>query len=93
MVCMHLTSLAMLVVAQIILPFIRSQGLSYKSSVTCLQSQSFANTFKKVYGIHTDLVVQYKKNVWQMFVDRDCGLASPFLPNIECYKEPQERCP
>ena len=28
-----------------------------------------SNTFKKFYGRHTDLVGQYKKNVFQMFAD------------------------
>ena len=37
-----------------------SQG--YKVNLLC-------NTLKKLYGRHTDLVGQYKKNVCQMFAD------------------------
>ena len=69
MVSMHLSSFAMPVVAQIIVTFITPQGL-----VTRLLSQDYkvnrlSRTFKKIYGRHTDLVGQYKKNVCQMFAN------------------------
>ena len=48
--------------------------LCHKGLVTRLLSQGYkvnclSNTFKKFYGRHTDLVGQYKKNVYQMFAD------------------------
>ena len=46
----------------------------HRALVTRLLSQGYkvnrlSNTFKKIYGRHTDLVGQYKKNVCQMFAD------------------------
>ena len=46
----------------------------HRTLVTRLLSQGYkvnrlANTFKKFYGRHTDLVGQYKKNACQMFTD------------------------
>ena len=46
----------------------------HRALVTRLLSQGYkvnllSNTFKKLYGRHTDLVGQYKKNVCQMFAD------------------------
>ena len=46
----------------------------HRALVTRLLSQGYkvnrlSNTFKKFYGIHTDLVGQYKKNACQMFAD------------------------
>ena len=48
--------------------------LRHRALMTRLLSQGYKvnrlfNTFKKFYGRHTDLVGQYKKNVWQMFAD------------------------
>ena len=48
--------------------------LRHRAPVTRLLSQGYevnhlSNTFKKFYGRHTDLVGQYKKNVFQMFAD------------------------
>ena len=48
--------------------------LRHRGLVTRLLSQGYkvnrlTNTFKKSYGRHTDLVRQYKKNVFQMFAD------------------------
>ena len=48
--------------------------LRHRALVTRLLSQGYkvdplSKTFKKVYGRHTDLVGQYKKNVCQMFPD------------------------
>ena len=48
--------------------------LRYRALVTRLMSQGYkvdrlSNTFEKFYGRHTDLVGQYKKNVYQMFAD------------------------
>ena len=48
--------------------------LRHRALVTRLLSQGYkvnrlSNTFKKLYGRHTDLVGQYKKNVCQMFAD------------------------
>ena len=47
--------------------------LHHRALVTRLLSQAYkvnrlSNTFKKFYGRHTDLV-EYKKNVYQMFAD------------------------
>ena len=46
----------------------------YRALVTRLLSHGYkvnrlSNTFKKFYGRHTDLVGQYKKNVYQMLAD------------------------
>ena len=46
----------------------------HRALVTRLLSHGYkvnrlSDTFKKFYGIHTDLVGQYKKNVCQMFAD------------------------
>ena len=46
----------------------------HRALVTRLLSQGYkvnrlSNTFKKFYGRHTDLVGQYKRNVFQMFAD------------------------
>ena len=46
----------------------------HRALVTRLLSQGYkvnhlSNTFKKLYGRHTDLVGQYKKSVCQMFAD------------------------
>ena len=70
MVSMHLSSLLMPVVAQIIVTFISR----HRALMTRLLSQGYkvdrlSNTFKKFCGRHTDLVGQYKKNVCQMFAD------------------------
>ena len=48
--------------------------LRHRALVTRLQSQGYkvnrlSNTFEKFYGRHTDLVGQYKKNVYQMSAD------------------------
>ena len=48
--------------------------LCHRALVTRFLSQGYkvnhlSNTFKKVYGRHTDLVGQYKENVYQMFAD------------------------
>ena len=48
--------------------------LRHRALVTRLLSQGYnvnrlSNTFRKLYGRHTDLVGQYKKNVCQMFAD------------------------
>ena len=50
--------------------------LRHRALVTRLLSQDYkvnclSNTFKKFYSRHTDLVGQYKKNVCQMFADRN----------------------
>ena len=71
MVSMHLSSIAMPVVAQIIVALL----LRHRALVTLrLLSQGYkvnclSNTFKKFYGRHTDLAGQYKKNVCQKFAD------------------------
>ena len=48
--------------------------IRHRALVKRLLSQGYkvkrlSNTFKKLYGRHTDLVGQYKKNVCQMFAD------------------------
>ena len=48
--------------------------LQHRVPVTRLLLQGYkvnclSNTFENVYGRHTDLVGQYKKNVCQMFAD------------------------
>ena len=48
--------------------------MRHRALVKRLLSQGYkvnrlSNTFKKLYGRHTDLVGQYKKNVCQMFAD------------------------
>ena len=60
MVSMHLSSLAMLVVAKITVNFYHPTGLmsqNYKVS-------RLSNTYEKFYDRHTDLVGQYNKNVF-----------------------------
>ena len=53
--------------------------------MTKLLSQGYkinrlSNTFKKFYGRHTDLVGQYKKNVFEMFAD--CTSYIDFFPDL-----------
>ena len=48
--------------------------ICHRTLVTRLTSQDYkvnrlSNTFKKFYGRHTDLVGQYKKNVYLIFAD------------------------
>ena len=52
-----------------ILSFYHPKALSDKTSVTGLKVNCLSKTFEKLYGRHTDLVGQYKKNVCQMFAD------------------------
>ena len=47
----------------------RHRALVTRLSSQCYKINRLSNTFKKFYCRHTDLVGQYKKNVFQMFAD------------------------